>query len=140
MNRKDNKKKTLIWVLCGVCIVLLCVFVILAITGQNNSKEPVDTISFSIDGVEYNAEPGMTWGEWVDSDYNSAGFFPHPRKDALAKVYINRNDKSYGITQAQEGKDHDGKTYTKYRPIRISEEIISEENYQFGKGRFPLNG
>ena len=33
------------------------------------------TITFFIDGTEYTAEEGMTWGEWVDSEYNTDGFF-----------------------------------------------------------------
>lgn len=31
-------------------------------------------ISFTIDGTSYQAEEGMTWGEWVDSEYNTDGF------------------------------------------------------------------
>ena len=31
-------------------------------------------ITFTIDGTEYQAEEGMTFGEWVDSEYNTAGF------------------------------------------------------------------
>lgn len=31
-------------------------------------------ISFTIDGTSYTAEEGMTWGEWVASDYNTNGF------------------------------------------------------------------
>lgn len=31
-------------------------------------------ITFSIDGIEYQAEDGMTWAEWVDSEYNTNGF------------------------------------------------------------------
>jgi hypothetical protein len=27
-------------------------------------------ITFTIGGAEYQAEEGMTWGEWVDSEYN----------------------------------------------------------------------
>ncbi len=27
--------------------------------------------SFSYDGMKYQAEEGMTWGEWVNSEYNS---------------------------------------------------------------------
>ena len=27
-------------------------------------------ITFTIDGTEYQAEERMTWGEWVDSEYN----------------------------------------------------------------------
>ena len=33
------------------------------------------TISFSIKGVSYQAEEGMTWAEWVDSDYNTGGYY-----------------------------------------------------------------
>lgn len=29
---------------------------------------------FSLEGSLYNFEEGMTWGEWVDSKYNTAGF------------------------------------------------------------------
>lgn len=33
-----------------------------------------DTISFTVDGTEYRAESGMTWGEWVsDTNYNTIG-------------------------------------------------------------------
>ena len=31
-------------------------------------------ISFTIDGQGYQAEKGMTWQEWVESDYNTGGF------------------------------------------------------------------
>lgn len=32
-------------------------------------------ITFTIDGTAYQAEEGMTWGEWVDSEYNVNGRF-----------------------------------------------------------------
>lgn len=32
------------------------------------------TITFTIDGTTYEAEEGMTWGEWCDSDYNTGGY------------------------------------------------------------------
>lgn len=32
-------------------------------------------ITFTIAGTTYQAESGMTWGEWVDSDYNTAGWY-----------------------------------------------------------------
>ena len=34
----------------------------------------VRLIRFTIDGTTYLAEEGMTWGEWVDSEYNTDGF------------------------------------------------------------------
>lgn len=35
---------------------------------------PVKKISFTIAGTSYQAEEGMTWGEWVASSYNTGGF------------------------------------------------------------------
>jgi hypothetical protein len=31
-------------------------------------------IFFTIDDVVYKAKSGMTWGEWIDSEYNTGGF------------------------------------------------------------------
>ena len=35
---------------------------------------PKPLISFTIDGTSYQAEEGMTWGDWVNSAYNTGGF------------------------------------------------------------------
>jgi hypothetical protein len=35
---------------------------------------PVTTINFTIDGTPYQADAGMTWGEWLESDYNVDGY------------------------------------------------------------------
>ena len=35
---------------------------------------PVTLINFTIDGEPYQAEPGMTWAEWIESDYNTDDF------------------------------------------------------------------
>lgn len=32
-------------------------------------------ITFTVGGVEYQAEEGMTWEEWVDSEYNTDGYY-----------------------------------------------------------------
>ena len=43
--------------------------------GVTVTKEAgVTLITFTIDGTSYQAEEGMTWGEWVDSSYNTDGF------------------------------------------------------------------
>jgi hypothetical protein len=34
-----------------------------------------DTITFTIEGTEYQAEEGMTWEEWCESKYNTGGFY-----------------------------------------------------------------
>jgi len=35
---------------------------------------PVTIINFTIDGVSYQAEEDMRWGDWVNSAYNNGGF------------------------------------------------------------------
>lgn len=36
--------------------------------------EDASLITFTIEDVEYTAEEGMTWGEWVESEYNTDEF------------------------------------------------------------------
>ena len=38
------------------------------------SPVPV-TITFTIDGTSYQAEEGMIWTQWVNSNYNTGGFY-----------------------------------------------------------------
>lgn len=46
------------------------------------------TITFTIDGTEYTALSGMTWGEWVASEYNTGGFFDD-RGINIDGMYVN---------------------------------------------------
>lgn len=41
---------------------------------EEDGEESGNLIAFTVDGVEYQAEEGMTWGEWVDSEYNTGNF------------------------------------------------------------------
>ena len=51
------------------------------LTGQTNTKrlyakiKVKNLINFIIDGVSYQAEEGMTWEDWVNSSYNTNGFY-----------------------------------------------------------------
>ena len=59
---------------------------ILAIQNELTGETPVVTITFTIDGTVYTANDGMTWGEWIDSKYNTDGFIAgdiHVHKDGL---------------------------------------------------------
>ena len=38
-------------------------------------EEAVNLITFTIEGTTYQAEDGMTWVEWVDSSYNTGGYY-----------------------------------------------------------------
>ena len=46
-------------------------------TGTLNYTVELDDnrITFTIDDTEYQAEKGMTWGEWVESEYNTVGAY-----------------------------------------------------------------
>ena len=43
-------------------------------------------ISFTIAGTSYQAEEGMTWEEWVNSDYNTSDYY------CSGKIYYNRTN------------------------------------------------
>ena len=40
----------------------------------NTISSTVKTIKFKIGNVEYTAEEGMSWGEWINSEYNVDGY------------------------------------------------------------------
>lgn len=41
----------------------------------DSNQSSSSLIAFYIDGTAYQAEEGMTWGEWVESDYNSEAWY-----------------------------------------------------------------
>jgi hypothetical protein len=43
--------------------------------GSYTVTDAVELISFTVDGTSYQAEDGMTWREWVESEYNTGGFY-----------------------------------------------------------------
>lgn len=43
--------------------------------GDYFDAKDIPMISFTIGSVTYQAEEGMTWAEWVNSEYNTAGYF-----------------------------------------------------------------
>lgn len=45
-------------------------------------------ITFTIDGTEYQAEDGMTWEQWVNSEYNTKGFTVYGGQIRLNFSYI----------------------------------------------------
>jgi hypothetical protein len=48
-----------------------------------NGGGSVSLITFTVEGVKYQAEEGMTWGEFIDSAYNTSGYFTYSNN----KVY-----------------------------------------------------
>ena len=45
------------------------------LAGVGGTSTPVSTFTFTIFGTEYTYEEGMTWAEWCDSEYNTAGWY-----------------------------------------------------------------
>lgn len=61
---------------------------ILAQVLSNSSDSPSSgLITFTIDGVEYQAEQGMTWAVWCESSYNTDGFI-YAWGDANRVIYV----------------------------------------------------
>ena len=79
-------------------------------------EEEVNLITFTIDGTEYQAEEGMTWGEWVNSEYNTLNINLIPViNDRLGSFHVTLN--------GSEIKNSISKKY-------IHEtELINEQNY-----------
>lgn len=48
---------------------------------------PKEVINFTIGGVSYQADDGMTWSEWIDSEYNIGGF----EKDFVNNLVVNKD-------------------------------------------------
>jgi hypothetical protein len=42
--------------------------------GVDMELPPAENIEFFINDISYEAEDGMTWGDWVKSDYNVDGY------------------------------------------------------------------
>lgn len=56
----------------------------------NDGEESVGSlITFTIDGIEYQAEEGMTWGEWVNSEYNVDGYLNY--NTVITNSSVSRN-------------------------------------------------
>ena len=67
--------------------------------------------TFTIDGTEYQAEEGMTWGEWVNSEYN-----PSLENGGY---YINSNNSIWNYTNSILG-------------IKSTDKIIANNAYEHG--------
>ena len=81
----------------------------------NLAHDGIKLITFTIDGVTYQAEPGMTWEEWVNSKYNTIGAYIFQKG-----VYVKR-DSAYPHI--------DTSPYGSSNPPKNTTEIISGGTY-----------
>lgn len=56
-------------------------------TKCNVTFETAAMINFTIDGTPYQAEEGMTWEEWINSNYNTGGFEIYVGGDSDGHIY-----------------------------------------------------
>lgn len=85
-------------------------------------KELLGVITFSIDGVSYEAKEGMTWAEWVDSEYNTIGAYPDGSYISIEKDN-DTLDLFYGLTED-----------FVYEIATVNDTISSGHNYTFEEG------
>lgn len=79
----------------------------------------VELISFDIDGTVYQAEEGMTWGEWVESEYNNSQWVKWVIDDENQVNYLLDGEYALGIF------DQDGD----YTTMKSSDVIKADGHY-----------
>ena len=68
--------------------------------------DKVNIITFTINGTEYNAIEGMTWGEWINSDYNVEEKYGLECKAINGAVIFKLNSGGYYVSEAFLGVLH----------------------------------
>lgn len=77
-------------------------------------------IVFTVDGVTYTARVGMTWAEFIESDYN-------PTNDDGSRAFY-----LYGVGNGVwSGADAGGELYYGTNKVYESDAIVASSNYQF---------
>ena len=84
----------------------------------NNGSYDANLITFTIDGMTLYAENGMTWEEFVNSEYNTLGLEIINRSDNIYDIYY---DQDHGYIVG----NHE------YNPINYTDIISSSEQYVF---------
>ena len=60
-------------------------------------KVLTNLITFYIDNTQYQAEEGMTWEEWVNSEYNTDGFYISDQKTYKGDMWIYLRGEPYTV-------------------------------------------
>lgn len=68
--------------------------------------DKVNIIPFTINGTEYNAIEGMTWGEWINSDYNVEEKYGLECKEINGAVIFKVGGGGYYVSEASLGALH----------------------------------
>ena len=76
-------------------------------------------ITFSVSGTEYQAEEGMTWEEWVDSEYNEIGASIYRLSDGTGHIAVGNQQQGVPVRLHYSNGDY----------VNITQEIITNHNY-----------
>ena len=68
--------------------------------------DKVNIITFTINGTEYNAIEGMTWGKWVNSEYNIEKKYGLECEEINGAVIFKLNSGGYYVSEASLGVLH----------------------------------
>lgn len=68
--------------------------------------DKVNIITFTINGTEYNAIEGMTWGKWVNSEYNIEKKYGLECEKINGNVIFKLNSGGYYVSEASLGVLH----------------------------------
>ena len=83
----------------------------------------INNITFTIEGIEHQAEIGMTWKEWLETDYNTYGLF-----ESSNGAYVDAGDMQGIATYALENVYFVG--YSDDSKVKITDEIINNYSYK----------
>lgn len=86
---------------------------------DDNIQMDVIMISFTIQNESYQAESGMTWFEWVNSEYNTGGYYV----EASTQYVKNNNSTSSKVL-----------SYNGLSAVISNENLAGGVNYRYGAG------
>lgn len=96
---------------------------------QSKSKAPT-LINFTIGGTEFQAEDGMTWGEWIESEYNTDGWTVYSDEGQYTDIIFKDEGGAYGMIMV---------IYSDYSNAIATDEIIPDYMYDISDlGQPPL--
>lgn len=84
----------------------------------------VTLIFFNIGGADYQAEEGMTFGEWVSSGYNPGRYYIYKAKNVVAYGELD-NDGTLPVVTGPAN-------YNEFGPVYANTEIMNGGYYQHG--------
>ena len=85
-------------------------------------------IIFTVDDVEYQAEEGMTWEKWVNSDYNIDGYIIIEEQSMLSGIHkhISLNNRTVSFQR-----------YNGALPLAVEYTDIIDSNYIYSLNFYP---